>query len=105
MSSEQLAQRVKMGDHLDLPREIDHFAFFKKKKDADAAATELLDNGFHVSLSRKKLTWQLVAHTESSLEPPIVDEFVRSEFEIINRHGGIYDGWGGPIVQQHQHED
>lgn len=98
MSSEQLAQRVKMGDHLELVREIDHFAYFRHKGQADAAATELLDNGYRVSLSRKKLTWHLVAHTESSLEPTTVDEFVRSEFELINRHGGIYDGWGGPIA-------
>src|SRR5688572_20692440 len=92
MSSEQLAQRVKMGDHLDLPRDVDHFAYFKHKKQADSAAAELLDDGYRVSMSRKKLTWHLVAHTESTLEPSTVDSFVRSEFELINRHGGVYDG-------------
>jgi regulator of RNase E activity RraB len=102
MSSEQLAQRVKMGDHLDLAREVDHFAYFRHKAEADAAAKELLGDGYRVSISRKKLTYHLVAHTESSLEPSTVDDFVRTEYELINRHGGIYDGWGGPIVQQRE---
>ena len=99
MNSEQLAQRVKMGDHLETAREIEHFAYFRSRAGAEAAASELRDDGFRVELHRKRLTWHLVARTESSLEPHTADEFLQVLYALIERHGGMYDGWGDPLIQ------
>lgn len=97
MNSEQLAQRVKMGDHLERARPIEHFAYFGGGTQARAAATELRDDGFDVDVRRTWFTWHLTARTESSLEPDTAEGFVLRMFDLIRRHGGDYDGWGGPL--------
>ena len=53
MNSEQLAQRVKMGDHLDIAREIEHFALFTGRKEADGARAQLTTEGFATTLKRR----------------------------------------------------
>jgi regulator of RNase E activity RraB len=99
LDTEQVVQRVKMGDQLERAREIDHTAFFPKRAQAEAAAAELSEDGFRVSVSRRGLgTFVMEAHTESDVEEETVDEFVKNIYELVERHGGIYDGWGGPVV-------
>jgi hypothetical protein len=99
MCSEQLSQRVKMGDHLDVPREVDHVAFFAKRADADAAAGELATKGFRVSVARRGFnSFALEAAIDTDVEWDTVDEFVPQMFDLITRHHGVYDGWGGDVV-------
>ena len=98
MDAEQDTQRLKLGDQLAVAREIDHFAYFRKRSGAQAAGEELAEDGFRVTVSRKGLTWLLEARTEGDVELPSVDEFVARMFELVQRHGGIYDGWGAPVV-------
>lgn len=97
MNSEQLAQRVKMGDHLERARMVEHFAFFGGGTQARAAAADLRDDGFEVHIHRKWFTWHLTARTESSLEPETAEAFVMRMFDLVRRHGGDYDGWGGGL--------
>ena len=39
MCTEQLTQRIKMGDVLSSPREVDHTAYFRKRSDAASPAS------------------------------------------------------------------
>jgi regulator of RNase E activity RraB len=99
VDTEQTSQRVKLGDRLEAPREIDHSAYFRKRTDAEAAAAELCDDGFRTSISRHGFgAFALEARTESDVEPDTVDAFVERIYDVVERHGGIYDGWGGPVV-------
>lgn len=98
MDAEQTAQRIKLGDRLEVAREIDHFLFFRRKADAQAAALELNDDGFTSSIERKRLTWSVEAHTASDVELDSVDGFVERMFDLAHRHNGVYDGWGAPVI-------
>ncbi len=42
----QLAQRRRMGDRIEAPREVEHFAYFTRPAKAAAAAGELESAGF-----------------------------------------------------------
>lgn len=99
MNSEQAVQRLKMGDNVEVARVVEHFAFFPHRRGADAAAQELRGCGFRTEVSRKGLSSVcLVARIESDVERDSTDAFVRELYELIERHGGFYDGYGGPIV-------
>jgi len=99
MSSEQLAQRVKMGDHLELPREVEHIALMPDRSHADAAAGELAGLGFRVVQQREGLKRRrLTAIGESSIEPDTVDAFVDDIHDLITRHSGSYECWTGAIL-------
>jgi regulator of RNase E activity RraB len=99
MNSEQTSQRVKLGDQLEAPREIEHFAYFHKRSGAESAAAELIEDGMRTTITRRGFgTFALEAHTESDVELETADAFVEGMFILIARHGGTYDGWGGPVV-------
>lgn len=99
MCSEQLSQRVKMGDHLEVPRDVDHTAYFAKRTDADAAAAELSAKGFSVSVTRRGFgSFALSAHITTDVEWETVDDFVPTMYALIMSHRGVYDGWGGAVV-------
>ena len=99
LDAEQDTQRLKMGDSLSTPRPVDHFLYFRSKAEADAAATELLDQGFRTKVSRKGFhDWLLEAQNESDVELETVDALSDWMFAFAGRHGGIYDGWGAPVI-------
>jgi len=99
MNSEQLAQRVKMGDHLDIARVIEHFALFTGRKEADAARAQLNAEGFTTSLKRNGWSkFELRATQSATIEAHEVDDMVCRVFKVIERNHGSYDGWGGPLA-------
>ncbi len=99
MCTEQLTQRVKMGDVLSSPREVDHTAYFRKRSDAATAAAELSRDGFVVRVARRGLgAFLLEASATTDVEWDTVDSFVDRVYELVTRHNGVYDGWGGGIV-------
>ena len=99
INSEQAVQRLKMGDHVEVAREVEHFAYFRRSSDAKAAAQELEGCDFHTALSRQGWgTIQLIASIQSDVERDSTDAFVRELYELMERHGGFYDGYGGRIV-------
>ena len=97
--AEQKAQRIEANDRLDAAREIDHFATFRNKKDAEATAADLSHAGFVVSLARKGLFGVDLQATHSS---DLSDSSVRSFLEIVLRavmtNNGNYDGFGAPVA-------
>jgi hypothetical protein len=99
VNSEQAVQRIKMGDHVDVAREIEHFAYFRRPQSANAAAAELRGCGFRTTVTRKGFgSVLLVARIESDVERDSTDAFVRELYELVERHGGFYDGYGGTVV-------
>lgn len=99
MCTEQLAQRVKLGDVLSTPREVDHTAYFRKRADVSAAAGELSRAGYKVNVSRRGFgTYLLEASETTDVEWETVDEFVEQVYQIVAANRGVYDGWGGSVV-------
>ena len=99
LDAEQDTQRLKMGDRLSTPRPVDHFLYFRSKSEAEAAALELIDQGFVTCVNRKGFhDWLLEARNESDVELQTIDALSDWMFSFAGRHGGIYDGWGAPVI-------
>lgn len=99
MDAEQDTQRLKMGDSLSTPRPIDHFLYFRSRAEAESAEAELLDQGFRTTVTRKGFRdWLLEAQNESDVELETIDALSDWMFAFAGRHGGIYDGWGAPVI-------
>lgn len=98
MWTPQREQRLKLGDRLDQPRELDHFAYFRRRKDAEHAAEALRSQGFSVEVGRRGLRSSVEAHRDDVL----TDDNLHAVFElvigIVVAAGGEYDGFGGTIV-------
>ncbi len=100
MNREQLAQRVKMGDHLDLPREVEHAGVFSQRAWAVRAATELTGLGYRTSVARRGFKFELLVHHLSTLDDETVEHFVDEVYEVMERNHGAYSGWGGPFARE-----
>jgi hypothetical protein len=99
INSEQVIQRIKMGDLLERARPVDHFALFPKHQLSDAWILRIRDDGFEVRTERIGFGGvKVIATTESSLEPERVDDFVTRMFRQVTDAGGYYQGWDGPLV-------
>ena len=99
LDGEQYTQRLKMGDRPSVARAIDHFLYFRSRAEAEAASLELIDQGFTVTISRKHFhDWLLEAKNESDIELETVDALSDWMFAFAQRRGGVYDGWGAPVI-------
>jgi hypothetical protein len=99
MDAEQVCQRIKMGDKIEIPREVDQVAYFRSRPSATAAANELRDGGYRVAVTRHGLaTLALKALILSPVDQATVDVFVGDFYALVERHNGVYNGWGGPVV-------
>lgn len=98
MTRQQIEQRTGMGDQLATPRLTDHSAEFKKRKAAEVAADELRGHGYEVTLGKRGLMKVLLeASKQSAVDLATAEAFVREVFGVVSKHGGDYDGWGGPV--------
>jgi hypothetical protein len=95
---EQKRVRLTHGDKLDHPREIEHFATFKSKANAEKAAGALKAQGYAVSMRKKGLFGvdMMTSRNDSFIE---IEKILDSIIQIIDTHGGIYDGFGAEIVE------
>ncbi|MFP7760845.1 ribonuclease E inhibitor RraB [Marisediminicola sp. LYQ134] len=99
MNSEQLAQRIKMGDHLDVERQVEHFAVFAVRANAVAAKVALTAAGFDASIVRRGWSkFEVRARQTTSLDTSTVDGFVCQVFSIVETYRGAYDGWSGSFA-------
>ena len=100
LTRQQIDQRAGMGDQLEVPRPTDHRAGFKKRDSAEGAAQELRALGYEVTFGRLGLRKVLLeASKPSSVELETAEAFTREVFGIVAKHGGDYDGWGGPVKE------
>jgi hypothetical protein len=83
------------GDELAVPREVEHVGYFPEPERAEAAAVELRDAGFAVTVERDdEGEYMLQAIRRDAVEPPALHEVTWLVREAVERHDGMYDGWG-----------
>jgi hypothetical protein len=90
--------RVSMGDLAEQPRSLDHMAYFPKKA-ADAAVADLRAANFQVDTARKGFRRVRVEFSRTdAADLDSANAFTREILDIVDRHGGDYDGWAGFII-------
>ena len=103
-----LMQLEKNGDKMEVPREIDHFIYFKEAAQQQAFAKEVEAKGFKVLLSDEKTVEERKAENythpytvQASREdsPLDIDDIVWDLLELASSFEGEYDGWGCVNVQ------
>lgn len=93
LSADLVARRTAMGDKADVPRRVDHLAFFKKGS-VDAAVRDLEVAGFAVADVRRKLFKVSVEfHRTDPCDRESAAAFTSQVIAIVNKHDGRYDGW------------
>ena len=103
-----LMQLEKNGDKMEVPREIDHFIYFKEAAQQQAFAKEAEAKGFKVLLSDEKTVeerkaknythpYTVQATREDS--PLDINDIVWDLLELASPFEGEYDGWGCVNVQ------
>ena len=95
---EQKQQRLRLGDVLDEPRDLDHFFVFRRRSAVAAATKSLEAAGFRVTVMPGLLRTTVQATRANSLGEDEVTRALREVVGIANAHGGKYDGFGGEIV-------
>lgn len=101
MNRRLLAQLTEAGDRFELPRVIDHFAYFATRPQALAAKKDLEAADFAVdepaAPKEGTETWGLAFHRDETLADGAPDEFVAEVLDLLEPHEGDYDGWGCPV--------
>ena len=103
-----LMQLEKNGDKMEVPREIDHFFYFKEAAQQQAFAKEAEAKGFKVRFNDdefvedrkaegKEYPYMVEATREDS--PLAIDDIVWNLLELASPFEGEYDGWGCVNVQ------
>ena len=103
-----LMQLEKNGDKMEVPREIDHFIYFKEAAQQQAFAKEAEAKGFKVRFNDdefveerkaegKEYPYMVEASREDS--PLDIDDIVWNLLELASPFEGDYDGWGCANVQ------
>lgn len=103
-----LMQLEKNGDKMEVPREIDHFFYFKEAAQQQAFAKEAEAKGFKVRFNDdefvedrkaegKEYPYMVEATREDS--PLNIDDIVWDLLELASPFEGNYDGWGCANVQ------
>ncbi len=85
------------GDENDLPRPVDHYAYFSDTGARDAFMREARALGFAVEVTLGRVGAHLVRHDPVDLEH--IHGVVCELIDLVDRHGGDYDGWGAPVVR------
>lgn len=88
-----------MGDMLAQPRPIDHVARFKHRRDAVQARRDLEAIGFTTSVRSELFQNSITAARDEALDDENVISFLKDVIEIVESNRGIYDGFGGGVVQ------
>lgn len=97
-----VAKMVESGDQLEIPREVDHGAYFSSRAQAVAAASALAAEGYRVDpLPEPKpgAPWFLQFHRDERCDGDEPNRFVSQVMELIEPWEGDYDGWGS-LVQR-----
>ncbi len=99
-NADLIAKRKELGDKVRTPREIEHFAYFRRHRAGQAAALELDDAGFDVFLHRKVFGKSALIATKIAMaDLKTANDLSRTVYEIVRKHLGKYDGWGAVIIE------
>ncbi|MCE9667166.1 DUF695 domain-containing protein [Myxococcus stipitatus] len=93
-----LAFMKKNGDLHDVPRTIDHRCEFQSAHAAEQAARALASRGFAVEPpcphDKPHAPWRLDFTRKDRLDDGQADAVTAEILELVEPHGGTYDGWG-----------
>ncbi len=94
-----LAQLEQAGDDHELPRTIDHFAYFESPAACKRFAARLREHGFTVDEPEQGEhgAWGLQFHRDDHLADGRIDEITGEILELMGDDDGDYDGWGCPV--------
>ncbi|WP_273652480.1 ribonuclease E inhibitor RraB [Cellulomonas fimi] len=97
MTADLVEHMRAIGDKVDVPRQVDHLAFFPKRA-ADAVVADLTAAGFSVGEAQRRLFKVGVEfHRTDACDQESAAAFTRDVVGIVNRHGGSYDGWSSMV--------
>jgi hypothetical protein len=83
------------GDHLETQREVEHLAYFPEEPMAQTAARELADADFAATVERDdEGGYAVQAIRVDAVVPPAIHGVTWLVRQVVERHGGVYDGWG-----------
>jgi hypothetical protein len=85
------------GDDNELPRPVDHYAYFGDAGARDAFLRDVRALGFSAEATLGRIGAHLVRTDPVELEH--IHEVVCGLIDLVDRHGGEYDGWGAPVVR------
>lgn len=86
------------GDQLGRERPVDYVAYFRDRGSATRAADELRVDGFATRVTPAPGGFRLTAVRDDTVEPPRLHKVTWLVREVVEAHGGVYDGWGCGIV-------
>jgi hypothetical protein len=99
---ELVAQRAALEDCSDVPRQVDHTAFVRKRQLHDFVA-DLERAGFVVDeVSRGLFRSTVVFSRRDRTDLETANRFVEEICDIVERYDGEYDGWGAFVVTSGQ---
>ena len=98
LNAQQIDARLEGGDKITEPREVEHFAYFKRFSHAKAAASDLTAAGYTVGLNRRFTQTALQAVHVTPVDLETANAFTTQLETVVESHHGTYDGWGGTIV-------
>jgi hypothetical protein len=95
-----LVRRLRaVGADLTQPRRIVHFLYFQNETGARAAAAEMEEGGYDVTVAPPAgdvANWSVTAEGARVVDEATIVAF-RAWFErVAGRHAGEYDGWEAP---------
>ncbi|WP_193752707.1 ribonuclease E inhibitor RraB [Microbacterium testaceum] len=93
----QVDARRQLGENFTAPRPVEHFAYFRSRRSADAAADDLRSRGFTVAIHRLGLRLILVATRVETLTDASVATFLTEVIGVVEARKGDYDGWGANV--------
>jgi Regulator of ribonuclease activity B/Family of unknown function (DUF695) len=89
-----LALLAAEGDQFDAARAVAHMAVFADESQAQQAAAALRADGFTAAVEPDgEGDFALTAVRDDPVAPPRVHDLSWGVQEIVERHGGTYDGW------------
>ena len=98
-----LMQLEKKRDKLEVPREIDHFIYFKSEAQQQGFAEKVAEKGYKVRLSDEKTveerkseghTFPYTVEATREDSPLDINNIVWELIELASSFEGEYDGWG-----------
>jgi Regulator of ribonuclease activity B len=99
LTAELVEVNLGYGDQIDQPRRIDHGAEFRSRSAARAAAADLEAAGYRIDgVRRRWFTVFLAFSAVTAADHGTAAAFTREVVDIVDRHGGSYDGWSGFLV-------
>lgn len=103
MDHRVVRQLIDAGDDPDKPRVVDHAAHFRSEAALNSFAAAAKEQGFEESQRDEQkgrdYPWMIEVQREDAVSINHIHDAVMGLIELVESHGGDYDGWGCPVTQ------